>query len=936
MASTTDTEALRRLTGEITGDLERGVSVMITGLPRSGRSHLIGRVAEDLSRLGTHILRFRGSTLLADRALSAVSLGGVSGDENPSSGGGSPLVRAASALEAGVARANTVLVVDDAESLDRVSAGVIADVVARRAVPLLLACRCPQQPSGVVLELVAAAQPGVSVALTGMPLEDVMRLTNHLLGGVVGADTIARVATLSGGLPGLIEAIVDAGRRSGQLTSRDGVWQTTGDLWDASLEFSLLPFVQGLDSDEVQGLRRLAVAGDISRDAAEELVGPATVFRLVQEGLVVCPDRALPAGELHVFPPLLAEWLRRAEGDVAGRGGASGAWPVTLTRPEVAALADQFRMHWRTEVERCWGAWEADRTPLRAVPLLVALFATSAADDTVMQVFDKTESDEASPHSARFFAVRATHRAIWRGDLAGALAELEELRRVRPQWDTYLRGLEARLRLVRDRVPDDSLLKLPVAPDGADLGVLRVARIEAMIAQGRVADAQAELTRLLPYNDSCRIARQTLGALTMVVGDDVEGGVALAVAGLREAVVSQDCLAISGYAYVTAFGLWTLGRFAEIESLVEVVHRLADTSLFQNHFKAGLLLLGSMVAQVAGRGPYAGELAAQAWSLGAGPGPFPAMCGPSRALPTPPIATGQLWDVVDELMDRHFVAAAVWLAEAAAEQDPAPQRAAAVVAAGRASQSRLLRCLARYLEAMVAGDLTRFEPIVADLRRSLGPVEATRALVTWALALRRAGDTGGWLRQAGAAWRESAHITRPCAGLFARLIDAVDLTVRETEVVGYVTQGLSSPAIAATLGVSSRTVEAYLHAIYRKTGVGNRDELRHLARTWLSVCAPSQSADRQARSKTWTPGPQPLAGGRDGASVDHGYESGDGRLRKVGRPPTGLRVRPYHGRFGSRQTGGDDAELAHDDRVAHRENAPDGAHGERRGGADAE
>ena len=844
--SDADTDALHRLTHRIVGDLGRGRTVMVTGLPRSGRSHLIRRVADEWNRLGSPVLQFRGRAMLADRALSVLALGGVTGDEVPAANGGTLLARVASALETATARPDTVLLIDDAESVDRVSAGVIADVIAKRAVPALLACRGRAHHNDVVLELVTAAQPGLTVALAGLPLEDVMRLTNHLLDGSVGADAIARIATLSGGLPGLIEAITDAGRRSGQLVRRDDVWQPVGDLWDGSLEFSLLPFVQGLSADELRGLRRLAVAGDLGREAAEALVGPAVVLRLIQEGLVVCPGRAHPAGALHVFPPILGEWLRRAEGealaiDPAGPVGANGAWPANLSRPELAAIADHFRTHWRAEVARCWSAWDADRVPRRAVPLLMALLSASARDERVALVFDKTRPDGGSAPSARLAALHATYRAIWRNDLAGALSHVDERRRATPRWDAYLRGVQARLCLVRDRVPEPASLELPVAPEAPDADLLRVARIEAAIAQGRLADAAAELTHLVSPGDSCRIARRTLGGLVMVMGDDAEAGVALAIAGLREAMAALDPLVISGYAYVAALGSWRLGRFTAIQSLVEVVHRLADTSLFQNHYKAGLLLIGSMVARLGGRERYACELVSQATSLWAGPGPFPAMLGAPHDLFAPASTPDGWWDAVDDLLERRFVASAVCLAETAAERAPTATRAAGVVAAGSASQSRWLRTLSRYVAATAAGESAGFDSVVSELREVCGPVEATRARVTWALALRRESHPEAWLRQADAAWRESARIAGAHDGLFARLVAAVDLTAREAEVAECVTRGLSSQDIARTLGVSTRTVEAYLHAVYRKTGVGSRDGLRRIARTWLSSGIPADS-----------------------------------------------------------------------------------------------
>jgi DNA-binding NarL/FixJ family response regulator len=48
------------------------------------------------------------------------------------------------------------------------------------------------------------------------------------------------------------------------------------------------------------------------------------------------------------------------------------------------------------------------------------------------------------------------------------------------------------------------------------------------------------------------------------------------------------------------------------------------------------------------------------------------------------------------------------------------------------------------------------------------------------------------------------------------------LTPREEEILGLVSRGESSPAIARHLGLAEGTVKAHLANIYRKTGAHNR------------------------------------------------------------------------------------------------------------------
>jgi DNA-binding CsgD family transcriptional regulator len=55
--------------------------------------------------------------------------------------------------------------------------------------------------------------------------------------------------------------------------------------------------------------------------------------------------------------------------------------------------------------------------------------------------------------------------------------------------------------------------------------------------------------------------------------------------------------------------------------------------------------------------------------------------------------------------------------------------------------------------------------------------------------------------------------------------ELVSLTTRERQVAGLVAEGLSSPAIAAELYLSPRTIETHIARIYRKTGVSSRAAL---------------------------------------------------------------------------------------------------------------
>jgi DNA-binding NarL/FixJ family response regulator len=58
------------------------------------------------------------------------------------------------------------------------------------------------------------------------------------------------------------------------------------------------------------------------------------------------------------------------------------------------------------------------------------------------------------------------------------------------------------------------------------------------------------------------------------------------------------------------------------------------------------------------------------------------------------------------------------------------------------------------------------------------------------------------------------------------------LTPRELQIVHLISQGLGNRDIGETLNLTEGTVKAYLHKMFRKTGVANRTELAVRAKEW--------------------------------------------------------------------------------------------------------
>jgi len=86
----------------------------------------------------------------------------------------------------------------------------------------------------------------------------------------------------------------------------------------------------------------------------------------------------------------------------------------------------------------------------------------------------------------------------------------------------------------------------------------------------------------------------------------------------------------------------------------------------------------------------------------------------------------------------------------------------------------------------------------------------------------------------GVAQGEAGWVSRKVAALLSQIFlkdkeDGTDLTARELEVLRLVVDGKTNDQIGVSLGISVKTVENHLHAIFRKMGVVSRVEAAVMA-----------------------------------------------------------------------------------------------------------
>lgn len=476
------TEERTEILEEVVDYLHTGVNVNVVGLRSSGRSAVLQRVTELLAAEGTAVIRIAGVRALRDRSLSALAVAGI--DVSASPNHPATLTSAGQALEALLAAGPSVLAIDDADDLDPATVGTVIGVHGRLRMPVITTSRPAGRRQADVGALTSALQPGVRVTMRPLPFDAVHRLVQHRLDGPVEPAVIARIAAASGGLPGLISAMVDADRRDHLLAVRGGVWVARGDLWTTPLAHCVEPLLADLDDAALDAITLLSFAGTVSVRAAQRIVGAEQLARLDDAGLL----HVLPVGGdflVDVFPPLIAEyvtheapttrylWARErldAAQEAVARPVApvGGAWtgprvgagpvapaavaaggapavgmglvaPVVGSAPAVnhrggsgalvptadraAAASRRLAQYWQEAARSRQAAWEFDPVPAAAEPLLEALLVTRVRPHEIEHILagTRTPGDDV-PALSRFVTLGTLYTGCAAGDAAGARA----------------------------------------------------------------------------------------------------------------------------------------------------------------------------------------------------------------------------------------------------------------------------------------------------------------------------------------------------------------------------------------------------------------------------------------------------------------------------------------------------------------------------------
>ena len=208
-----------------------------------------------------------------------------------------------------VESAQPLLVIDDAQFLDEASAHVVTQLAMSGELRLLILTR-PRARH--IHELLSLARDGLLARIDLGPLspDAVHEVCQGVLDGPVLRASSAIFATLSGGNPLYLKALLAQSRRLGQLVEGNGAWflRREPDGLDASVVDRVKSQLAARSPEERDTLETLALAEPLQRSVLAAVCGPAAVHALMADGIVTGAKG--PSDMLRLAQPLHAGVLR--------------------------------------------------------------------------------------------------------------------------------------------------------------------------------------------------------------------------------------------------------------------------------------------------------------------------------------------------------------------------------------------------------------------------------------------------------------------------------------------------------------------------------------------------------------------------------------------------------------------------------------------------
>lgn len=814
--------------------------VIITGDVGSGRSLVLSELLTRATaqRSGTVLIRAAG-----DSPLSAF----ITQQSFAQTTSGNTVGEATSWLISELEGRHGVLLVDDLDDLDSVSASVIARVLRGTEIALVATARSArlQDLPPALLRLLSERAPAVE-RLVGLGFQGIYRLLAQALGGPVDVPLASAVLSRSGGNPRVALALASAARHSRVIDRDRGVWRKVGQFDDVPGEPVANALLGGLSDTDVRALELLSWLGPVREDTATALLDRESVVRLRGAGRVI--EHPAGPGEdalITVAPPALSTALRSRVDDATANEfartvGTLCGDDVPLPYLAERKVSDLLRGagHRAEQDYHRWSAELADLALADAAAAEAALhrewqltLTVSAANDYLRvlmrrparalleAVFTETRiTGEETDDDLLQFCLQRAQWAAW-SDLSAA-----EKAAFPFADDPRIAEVVQRLTTLRTAVYEGLTPEVTAWPVPEPTGIVWVDAWFAVVVAGALLDAGRPDLALehadLPGTALPRTAvdyAEGIRALSLLMLGQIEEAEHWSRHLLETAYEARDISGVRVHAAVLTEVLTFAGRGHEAWRVLNTSLGLGTPGPAGNSFYRRGLSIGAAI-QAADCAddlvtPLARELALRPTAIAAVCPLQPiAQAALDRATGEELVASRRLEQAGLEAADQGRLGCALlfWFAQ---DNPPSPETAQRIEDVAARSRIPLFDPYLALGRAVVARDTDLISAVLPQVSPVISP-----GLVTGAVhLLRRDGvDRAGLVRREVPTVHSIHHDDQ-----------LQRLSAREREVAMLARRGLTNREIARRLMLSIRTVENHMASVLRKLGVRSRDGLRN-------------------------------------------------------------------------------------------------------------
>ncbi|MDQ4501381.1 LuxR C-terminal-related transcriptional regulator [Sinomonas sp. ASV322] len=839
---------------------ERGLGVRIVGAPGSGRTSVARRVIDELEDEGTRVYGIFGAPSLLSVPFAGILSLGL--DLRSRAIG---ILGVSDLLSEQLSRPGPrVLVVDDAENVDRESLSVIDIVQRRTQVPLIVTIG--ESPLHLTTPALALGRlPQATVPIPPLRYDQINALAATMLGAAVDVDVAARILTKSGGNLRLAVRIIDTAVLSERLVLRDGKWRMAGQtLLNEHLSSTVEELLQGISPEEFTALSTISLRGPSAVDHLVHALGAEVLDGLEHRGLVSVvpgPDGTLLAS---VFPPVVEDYLKGHIGNsrqilrsaitdnfLAPAPPPENAEPddtsvltmVTALRAEAKGndFATTRYFHRRLEAleKLFYGRWEAERSMANAAAFLRVYWGAPIDKFRIQSVFEHTDPVYHDPGDFLFFTMtKALWEVVTGGDIDHAISLVRQVAKAEPEWAAEAEAsalfIEASYRGVPRNV-DKILARLKSRNPTSGIveavkGIVAVYRFNPTAALGALDSAGGfdMLPRVEPV----------IRGLALFASGRVDEALVHALERRRDALKTTDQFSLVAHSYVAAQALLYRGLFDEAEYLMGWVFSLRRPGFLVDSLHNAMLRLASLRGG-AGIPP----LAAQADKETPAVGPLPGTgTGVYDLVSRRPVSADWFDDaasrLVDEQLERGYTFEAAMAGLFFLCLLPGHRLRERVERLHRSTKAWRHDQLLAIADAVLSRDTRRLESLLLGYRQDGDVYQATMLLRGAVKRYRLAGEP-----------IVAIAIERATDSFVARFPTDAQYLVFEPEVLGLTLTGREAEVallagsrtnqeIAEQLGLSIRTVESHISNALRKTNTTTRRALYEVVRDVRDMNAP--------------------------------------------------------------------------------------------------